>query len=226
MALRVDIIQSEGQSLALMKHLISTSFSCIGYLRDLFEEKNFTDHFLCDLALKRLARGMSPEADTFLDWIELGIYDALDKKYLRTIYLGIFIDPDDPKNVLEWYTFKVAYAPFNSDHVGADISSLSIEQNDKEILHFSQKEIDFKRSAVQILRTMCILTQTLKSLPAIKYLTIRIYYYEDRTPSSYQPPLFLDCPDEIFVNSRGADSLRFDLGQAATPFHTYVLPMY
>lgn len=145
-----------------MKHLISTSFSCIGYLRDLFEEKNFTDHFLCDLALKRLARGMSPEADTFLDWIELGIYDALDKKYLRTIYLGIFIDPDDPKNVLEWYTFKVAYAPFNSDHVGADISSLSIEQNDKEILHFSQKEIDFKRSAVQILRTMCILTQTLK----------------------------------------------------------------
>ena len=145
--------------MALMKHLLSTSFSCIGYLRDLFEEKNFTDHFLCDLALKRLARGISPEADTFLDWIELGIYDALDKKYLRTIYLGIFVDPNHPKDILEWYTFKVAYAPFNA---ATDVSSLSIEQNDREILHFSQKETDFKRSAVQILRTMCILTQTLK----------------------------------------------------------------
>lgn len=140
---------------------MSTSFSCIGYLRDLFEEKNFTDHYLCDLTLKRLSRGISSEADTFLDWIEQGIFDALDKKFLRCLYLGIFVDPANPKDIIEWYTFKVSYAPFDQNSM-ADISTLSIEQNNNEILHFSQKEIDFKKSSVQILRTMCILTQTLK----------------------------------------------------------------
>jgi hypothetical protein len=34
-----------------------------------------------------------------MDWLEKGVFDALEKKYLKTMILGIFIDPNDPEKL-------------------------------------------------------------------------------------------------------------------------------
>lgn len=154
-----------------MKHLISTTFSCIGYLRDLFDENCFEDHFLCELSLKRLRRGTSPEVDALLNWIEFGIFDALEKRYLKSVHFGIYLDPVSPEDLIENYAFKISYAPFDGESCAAQLSSLSIEQNNKTIMQFSQGESDFKKMAVHILRTLCVLAQTLK---ARKHHTLKL----------------------------------------------------
>ncbi len=40
--------------------------------------------------------------------IELGCHDALQRKYLETIVLGIFEDPAKQEIMLETYTIKIA----------------------------------------------------------------------------------------------------------------------
>ena len=72
----------EQKSLQELKVLITATFSCVGYLRDLFGESCFEDDFHEEIALKKIRRGASPETDTLLDWIELGVMDALSKKYV------------------------------------------------------------------------------------------------------------------------------------------------
>lgn len=140
------------------------------------------------------------------------------------VVFGIYLDPDCPYDMVETYTFKVAYPSVagaaGSSELESQMTSLSIEQNDKTILKFSQHETDFRKSVVKILRTLCIMTQTLKALPQDKYLTMKLFYYDERTPTNYQPPCFKESPSED-VSSFTFESkpLKLDFGTASTPFH-------
>jgi hypothetical protein len=69
--------------------------------------------------------------------------------------------------MIETYTFKVSYAPFNDDNLNTQLTNLSIEHNDKTIVQFSQSEADFRKATVKILRTLCIMTQTLKVISTL-----------------------------------------------------------
>ena len=81
----------ELQSLQELKVLITSTFSCVGYLRDLFSESCFEDDVHADISLKRMRRGASSQTDSLLDWIELGIMDAITKKYVIIIILSILL---------------------------------------------------------------------------------------------------------------------------------------
>lgn len=41
---------------------------------------------------------------------ELGVYDALEKRYLSSLILAIYLDKEQPSNVVETYTFNFTYA--------------------------------------------------------------------------------------------------------------------
>ena len=51
----------------------------------LLPEDNFKDTSLNGMALKSLVRGYSFEADELIDWVEQGLFDALEKQYVSVV---------------------------------------------------------------------------------------------------------------------------------------------
>lgn len=52
--------------------------------RNIFPEAAYRDDMVTDMTVKKLARGAQGESDAFLNWLELGAFDALEKTYVRT----------------------------------------------------------------------------------------------------------------------------------------------
>lgn len=110
-AVKQDVL-SEVQSLCMMKNSIKTAISSITYLRNLFEENAYEDKLIADLPLK-LLRPCNAEAEVcqsllkrslktsfsfaiqlILAWLDRGVFDALEKKYLRVLLFGIHDEND------------------------------------------------------------------------------------------------------------------------------------
>lgn len=84
------------------------------------------------IKVKKIKRGYSDEADKLLDYIvrvlqlcpcshlivvslplpiqELGVQDALDKSYLKSLIFAIYLDPEKPNDIIECYTFNFSYS--------------------------------------------------------------------------------------------------------------------
>jgi len=108
-----------GQSQQLVRSLLNVGFGCITFLRGLFPDENFSEeriglssasnHTKSGIRVKKLQRGCTPEGDQLLDWIEHGVFDAMEKRFLRSVVFGVFLDPEKPYDLVESYTFNFAY---------------------------------------------------------------------------------------------------------------------
>ncbi|KAF0521017.1 HORMA domain-containing protein 1 [Gigaspora margarita] len=217
-------IVTQTQSLTIVKQLLKTSLSSITYLRGLFPEDNYEDYQVGSLILKHLKRDYSQEANSLLDWLEAGIFDALDHQHLRAVIFGIFLDPKEPNKLVECYTFKVSYP--NGEPL------LRIENNNGELLTTAGGGHDvtatmregitvgeIKKSTQQLLRRLILLTQTLKPLPDNRYIVVKLHYYEHVTPADYEPPFFRasNLAEEGFIfNSRPE---KIPVGEVDTAYH-------
>ncbi|EDO47610.1 predicted protein [Nematostella vectensis] len=129
---------TEQQSVLFVKKLLAVAVSSVSYLRAIFPEHAFGDRRLEDLNLKILKDDSAcPGACQVIQWIK-GCFDALDKKYLRMIVIGIYADADDPDTIIESYTFK------NNHHLDTDPDITSrVKLRIKTELHqFELKEDD------------------------------------------------------------------------------------
>jgi len=103
---------TQRQSTVFMKKLLAIAVSNIAYLRVIFPEKAFSNRSLENLNLKILKNDKSyPWAVQLINWLE-GVFDALNKKYLRMLILGIYRHPSDPNTLLEMYTFRFVLIVF------------------------------------------------------------------------------------------------------------------
>ncbi|CAG8515033.1 8651_t:CDS:10, partial [Racocetra persica] len=193
-------------------------------LRGLFPEDNYEDYQVGSLILKHLKRDYSQEANSLLDWLEAGIFDALDHQHLRAIIFGIFLDPKEPNKLVECYTFKVSYP--NGEPL------LRIENNNGELLTTAGGGRDvtataregitvgeIKKTTQQLLRRLILLTQTLKPLPDNRYIVIKLHYYENVTPADYEPPFFRAsnlAEEGLIFNSRPE---KIPVGEVDTAYH-------
>ncbi|KAK9729532.1 hypothetical protein K7432_000214 [Basidiobolus ranarum] len=206
-------LPTEQQSSTLVKKLLQSSLGCITYLRALFPEENyFTENIgkASELSIKQIKRGFSAEGDTLIDWMEKGCYHALEKKYLRSVILGIYLDPNEPTNLAETYTFDITY-PEEGE------TNITITKDNEEIMRFKSKG-EIKKASQQLLRRLILLTQTLKPLPDNRFITMKLLYY-DVAPSDYEPPLFRpEDPDKRFVFE--VEPERIDIGEVETPYHS------
>ncbi|KAF9971918.1 DNA binding protein [Actinomortierella ambigua] len=169
---------SPQQSLVVAKKLLMASFGCVSYLRGLFPEENFHDDRACNVQIKTVKRGYSFEGDAFLNWLECGIFDALNKQYLRTIVLGIYLDKEKPTDLTESYTFNITYAD-GEPTIGIG-----------------------------------------SPLPNERYLTIRLYYWDDVTPPDYEPECFVFCNDEPNMRLRFSSSTEeVKVGEVDARYH-------
>ncbi|XP_032220667.2 uncharacterized protein LOC5519805 isoform X2 [Nematostella vectensis] len=201
---------TEQQSVLFVKKLLAVAVSSVSYLRAIFPEHAFGDRRLEDLNLKILKDDSAcPGACQVIQWIK-GCFDALDKKYLRMIVIGIYADADDPDTIIESYTFKFTY----------NKEGMSIFRNGNKIAS-AYTEAETKKATIRLLRTIIILTQTLTSLPDDVMMSMRLYYYDDVTPSSYQPPGFTEATSSAFEFAD--EPMNIKVGDVSTPFHTVKL---
>uniref|UniRef100_A0A5F8GP00 HORMA domain-containing protein 1 n=1 Tax=Monodelphis domestica TaxID=13616 RepID=A0A5F8GP00_MONDO len=195
-------ISTEQQSLVLVKRLLAVSVSCITYLRGIFPECAYGTRYLDDLCVKILREDKNcPGATQLVKWM-LGCYDALQKKY-------VYSNPEDPQTISECYQFKFKYTSsgpimdFTSKNKGSNASLSSS---------------DTKKASILLIRKIYILMQNMGPLPNDVCLTMKLFYYDEVTPSDYQPPGFREgnCEGVIF----DGEPMYLNVGEVPTPFHT------
>ncbi|KAF9885193.1 DNA binding protein [Aspergillus nanangensis] len=136
--------------------------------------------------LKIIDRGTDAKADTILDALETGIFDALHRNVLQAIQLTILVDKDTPENVLESYTFSFKYTGRAGD-VGSCLESLTV---DSVGCVADMKSAQTARVGLEtIVRRLITLSAFLPTLPNKRNLGIHLFYTDD-CPPDYEPPGF------------------------------------
>ncbi|KAH9005321.1 HORMA-domain-containing protein [Lactarius hatsudake] len=255
------------QSLQTVHTLLRAGMGCIAYLRDLLPEENFESRLLTatndgsistessgssffssnrngassratnGFAVTTITRGWSAEADKLLDYLENGIFDAIEKQYLRSfifaIYLHIlFEDPEDPNNIIEAYTFNFEYRRIAGTDVVVPIMSLGEDMKKLSLGNggYSKDPITLANAAGRLptfkdtlIKTLIQAITQMDSLPKRRYATYKAFYYP-RTPSTYEPPLFTPGDSEVdrfFFSTHGKDEVpeRWGAGKLETGWH-------
>jgi len=199
---------SQLQSTAFMKKLLAIAVSNIAYMRVLFPEDAFCDRNLEGLNLKILKNNKScPPAVQMVDWLK-GVFDALDKKYLRTLVLGMCRHSSDPNTLVEMYTFRFSYS---------DKTEMEIYNGDRKISSASTAS-QTKKATIALLHDLIVLIQSLSVLPEGVRVTMKLFYYENVTPKNYEPPGFKPSESD-FIRMEGNPS-KFRFQTVSTKFHS------
>ncbi|KAI3967167.1 hypothetical protein MKX01_042752 [Papaver californicum] len=194
----------EQDSLLLTRNLLRIAIFNISYIRGLFPENYFSDKSVPALEMKiKKLMPIDAESRRLIDWMEKGVYDALQKKYLKTLLFCISEAIDGP--MIEEYAFSFSYSNSDSEEVMMNISRTG---NKKQGATFkSNGNTDFtpnqmRSSACKMVRTLVQLMRTLDSMPEERTILMKLLYYEDVTPVDYEPPFFRGCSElEAMVKS-------------------------
>ncbi|NWW43795.1 HORM1 protein, partial [Pedionomus torquatus] len=205
-------ISTEQQSLMLVKRLLAVAVSCITYLRGIFPESAYGTRYMDDVCVKILREDKNcPGSTQLVKWM-LGCYDALQKKYVSLLYHLAILNFHHSRiclqTITECYHFKFKYT-----HNGPllDFSS-NDKRNDSTI-----SCADTKKASILLIRKIYVLMQNLSPLPNDVCLTMKLFYYDEVTPSDYQPPGFKEgeCEGVIFEG----EPMYLNVGEVPTPFH-------
>nr|XP_033507001.1 zebrafish testis-expressed 38 [Epinephelus lanceolatus] len=201
-------LKTEQESLVFVKRMMAVAVSSITYLRGIFPEDAYRSRYVEDLCIKVLREDCAtPGASKVVKWM-MGSFDALEKRYLYIVFIGVYTNPDEPNCIIESYQFKFKYT-----EKGPQMDIL--RNNDVEAQVTLE---DTKRALVLLIRKLFLLMQNLNALPNNVCLTMKLYYYDDITPDDYQPPGFREgeC-DSLWFEGM---AVHFKVGEVQTPFHT------
>ncbi|PIK43774.1 putative HORMA domain-containing protein 1-like [Apostichopus japonicus] len=198
---------SEQQSALFVKKLLAVGVSTITYLRTIFPEHAFGDRCLEDLNLKILRDDSScPGACSVIKWMK----DAL-MPWIKNISISI----------LMILILSSSHTPSNLATLKVDPVWTFTEMKTKVSGAGSAKET--KKATLRLLRTIIVLTQSLKLLPDEAMMTMKLLYYDEVTPTDYEPPGFKASPSDNFTYEDEPMNIR--VGDVTTPFHTVKVRM-
>ncbi|KAJ7264961.1 HORMA domain-containing protein [Mycena haematopus] len=184
-----------------------------------------------------MTRGYTDEADRLLNYLEHGIFDALQKQYLRSFIFAIYLDEKDPNNIVEAYTFNFQYHTIpGTDTVipvmslGDDLDKMSLKDSAKDPVAQAAKKgkaptvKDVKKSVKTILKTLIHSTTQMDILPKRRFATFKLFY-TDETPAEYEPQYFQAGDvqkDKWFFMTHDLDEVpdKWSVGQLATSHHS------
>ncbi|CRG97482.1 HORMA domain protein, putative [Plasmodium gallinaceum] len=226
-------------SVNMLKNIIKLGISLVTYLRNLFEENAYEEVCIQELKLKRLLP-INPQANMIINWLEKGVFDAIEKEYLRILILDI---NDIYDNTIECYKFSFSYNTIRGGEIGISLETSSNNNNNsnndfeekknnsninrlknikERLLNKKKTETslylkkDAKEKTYELLRSLVLLTQTLNPLPEKTYLSMKLLYYDEIVPTNYQPPYFRnpDSKDLLkFINIPNEDYVgKIDTG--------------
>ena len=169
------------------------------------------------LILKRLEPNIC-EAKLLGKYLEKGVFEALELKYLDTLIFTI--NSNLTHEALEVYKFHVQY----NDKEDGDEYSVSIEKDGKEIKPLSKDDV--KNQIALTIRSLVALTQTLDPLPKGRYLSLSILYRDEYTPTDYEPKYFRKADNMEDKNYFTKDPVKFRIGKVNTNHHQLALKLH
>ncbi|KAG5090219.1 hypothetical protein JHK82_048997 [Glycine max] len=168
---------TEQDSLLLTRNLLRIAIFNISYIRGLFPEKYFNDKSVP----------------------ALGVYDALQKKYLKTLLFCVCEAVDGP--MIEEYAFSFSYSNSDNQEVSMNINRTGSKKNRGTFKYNSTTEItpqQMRSSACKMIRTLVQLMRTLEKMP--------------EEPADYEPPFFKGCTDEEAYHPWEKNPLKMEVG--------------
>lgn len=148
-------MRAEQESQLLVQNVIRHSLASISFLRDLFDEKNFSSSLMLGLTTK-LLEPMDEGARSLDEWFEANIPAALQKAYLKKLCMSICRDATG-LDMIEQYEFLVDYKD-------------CVLENSQELI---------QQKCRQTLKTLLQMTENLAALPAERYIAMRVRYTAD-----------------------------------------------
>ncbi|XP_054478067.1 HORMA domain-containing protein 1 isoform X2 [Anoplopoma fimbria] len=197
-----------------MKKLLAIAVSGITYLRGLFPEKAYGSKYVADQKVMILKEERScPGASQIVQWMQ-GCFDAIQNKYLRSVIMSIYTDPEKPQKVTEYYQFRIHYT--------AEGAQMDFESNnDNKVSAMSCGNT--KKASILLVRKLYTLMQNLGPLPDNVCLNMKLAYYDNVTPQDYQPPGFKESDGDTLEFEK--EPVKLTMGEVVTPFHTLKLDM-
>ncbi|PNT46123.1 hypothetical protein POPTR_003G173200v4 [Populus trichocarpa] len=205
---------TEQDSLLLTRNLLRIAIFNISYIRGLFPEKYFNDKSVPALEMKiKKLMPMDAESRRLIDWMEKGVYDALQKKYLKTLLFCVCETIEGP--MIEEYTFSFSYSDSESQEVSMNINRTGNKKQGGTFKYNSKNEItpnQMRSSACKMVRTLVQLMRTLDKMPEERAILMKLVYYDDVTPADYEPPFFRGCTEEEAHNAWTKHPLQMEVG--------------
>ncbi|KZP01156.1 DNA-binding protein [Calocera viscosa TUFC12733] len=243
------------QSLQMIKSLLSSGFGFITYYRGILPENNFVDGYISNNALtppdpsqlslrpnqasvKIIKPGVSAAGNKLLDYLEGGIFDAIEKQYLKSFMFAVYLDPQHPENIIECFTFSFSYHTIPGTQVVIpiftglrdDTPNRSFSKTPGKPSAQQQVEIgkvptlgEVQHSIKTLLRLLTLTAQHNDPVPPKHYVTFKLFY-NDGTPEDYEPPFFrpADSKDDRFhfaTHDIEEQPLKMSIGSLNTSFH-------
>ncbi|XP_023130687.1 HORMA domain-containing protein 1 isoform X2 [Amphiprion ocellaris] len=207
-------VVSEQQSLVVIKKLLAIAVSGITYLRGIFPGRAYGTRNVEDQQVMVLREERScPGVIQILQWMQ-GCFDAIQKKYLRTVIMSIYTDQKNPQKVTEFYQFRIQYT--------AKGAQMDFESNNNDMVS-SMSCGNTKKACILLVRKLYTLMQNLNPLPDVVSLNMRLAYYDDVTPQDYQPPGFRESDGDTMEFEQ--EPIKLTMGEVVTPFHGMRLDM-
>lgn len=118
---------------------------------------------------RKLLNGTNEEVKLYTDWLEKGVFDALQKKYLEVVLLEIY-DGSDSTKLLECFSFGVSYTDEGASFslgggTGKGETSKPIDVEAKE---------EIKTSTSAVIRTLIELCAKLQPLPDNRIISMKV----------------------------------------------------
>ncbi|XP_076882124.1 meiosis-specific protein ASY1-like [Bidens hawaiensis] len=205
---------TEQDSLLLTRNLLRIAIFNISYIRGLFPEKYFSDKGVPALEMKiKKLMPMDAESRRLIDWMEKGVYDALQKKYLKTLMFCVCESVDGP--MIEEYSFSFSYSNSDSQEVSMNVNRDGNKKRGETFKSNSTTDItptQMKSSACKMVRTLIQLMRTLDKMPEERTIVMKLHYYDDVTPADYEPPFFRGCTEEEAHHAWTKNPLRMEVG--------------
>ncbi|CAL5073255.1 unnamed protein product [Urochloa decumbens] len=179
-----------------IRNLLWMAIHNIIYIRGLFHESYFSDMSVPALEMKtKMLLPVDAQSRKMIDWMEKGVYDALQKKYLRSLLFCIY----EEGHVIEEYAFSFSYSSNCTEEVVMSISrtgskkgSTTFKSNASQVTPHQMRS-----SACKMIRRLISLMKTLDPMPEERTILMKLLYYDDITVKNVHQPF-----DDNYVTNR------------------------
>jgi hypothetical protein len=169
--------------------LLRISLFQIAYIRNLFPSSFFSERTIFDDLNVKILNPKCEVSKRLVDWMEIGVCEALYKEYLKCLRFGITSN-DQGNELIEEYVFTFAYQP--DGEIRMQILN-SIKKSPVNALNDSTV-MQLKGQVSKMTRLLIALMASFDPIPGEKNIALHLEYYE-RTPKSYEPPFFEAAPN-------------------------------
>ncbi|ESR51273.1 hypothetical protein CICLE_v10033677mg, partial [Citrus x clementina] len=187
------------------RNLLRIAIFNISYIRGLFPENYFNDKSVPALEMK-IKKLMPMDAES-------RVYDALQKKYLKTLLFCVCEAVEGP--MIEEYAFSFSYSDSDSQEISMNINRTGNKKKGGTFKCNTTTEItttQMRSSACKMVRTLVQLMRTLDRMPEERTILMKLFYYNDVTPVDYEPPFFRCCSEEEAHNPWTKNPLKMEVG--------------